>query len=62
MKPCPLCDAATKVNGTKNVEGTIVRYRRCLNPECKHGFKTTQTQEEYIVENFIPPADSQGGR
>lgn len=60
MKLCPRCDAATKVNGTKRIGATIVRYRRCLNPDCGHDFKTTQTQEEYAMEDFVPLADSQG--
>lgn len=62
MKPCPRCDAATKVNGTKTIGDTIVRHRVCLNPECGVTFKTTQSMEQCVLEDFIPPADARAGK
>jgi hypothetical protein len=54
MKTCPRCDSVTRAYATQEVGETIVRYRRCLNPDCGRKFKTTQPREEALLEDKLP--------
>lgn len=62
MKPCPRCDAVTKVYGQDAAGSGIVRYRQCQNRDCGYKFKTFQTPEEIIREDHVQRAEQQGGR
>jgi len=53
MKLCPCCGAATRVYGRNEENGLVVRYRRCLNPDCQAKFKTTSTPEEVLKEDAL---------
>lgn len=60
MRLCPRCNAATRVNGTDSGADIVIRYRRCLNPECGYRFKTVSSAEEILIKDHldIPRAES----
>lgn len=64
MRTCPRCDAASRVYGQDPAGPTdlIIRYRRCLNPDCRHKFKTTQPPEEAVTEDHFQHAESLAGK
>lgn len=64
MRTCPKCDAATRVYGQDPAGPTdlIVRYRKCLNRECGHKFKTTQPPEDVIIEDHVQHVESHAGK
>lgn len=51
MRPCPVCKSPTLVYGQDVGQDTVIRYRRCKNPECRHTFKTIATPERYLIDD-----------